>query len=325
MAGNHSQYYGPREAMGGTVTADGVGHFNTGLVDDKVYGAALPAINTAWTGTFGAPSSSGRTVLNASALTGANGKAVLYIVDAGHLISMISDTSSTGRVFSGNMLAQQAGAFSLASMKGNVVAYQTANYAQPGYETLTFTLAAPDGAGNLPWISYDVNSGGNIAHLPTPAGYIYTVAANGQASIFLGSIAGGKWYLTKQNTGLMLGFDYGVSVGEIMPQSAAILSAASISGNYFASQAPGGSYQATNSSGIATSTGNGILDTTMDVNNGAFTSGLQTSVTLTTYPLVNGRIMDTNYNVIYVVSPGYFLMLNYAPGNYTSVIHIFEQ
>jgi hypothetical protein len=57
---NHSQYYGPREAMGGTVTADGVGHFNTGLVDDKVYGAALPAINTPWTGTFGAPSRTGK-------------------------------------------------------------------------------------------------------------------------------------------------------------------------------------------------------------------------------------------------------------------------
>lgn len=40
---------------------------------------------------------------------------------------------------------------------------------------------------------------------------------------------------------------------------------------------------------------------------------------------VNGRITDTNYNVIYVVSPGYFLMLNYVPGNYTSVIHMFEQ
>jgi hypothetical protein len=170
-----------------------------------------------------------------------------------------------------------------------------------------------------------VNSGGNIALLPTPTGYTYTVAANGQALIFLGSIAGGKWYLTKQNTGLMLGFDYGVSTGEFMPQSAGILSAASISGNYFASQAPGGSNQSPCSSGIATSTGNGTLITTMDINSGAFTSGLQTSGTLTTGPLVSGRIMDTNYNVIYVVSPGYFLMLNYAPGNYMSVIHIFEQ
>jgi hypothetical protein len=327
---NATQYYGPREAMGGTVTADGAGHFNTGLMDDKVYGAATATINTPWTGTYGAPSSNGRTVLDASVLTGANGKAVLYIVDAGHLISMISDTSSSGRIFSGSMLVQQAGAFNLASMNGNVVAYQTANYwpGVSGYETLTMTvltLVAPDGAGNLPWISYDVNSGGNIAHLPTPTGYTYTVAANGQASIFLGSIAGGKWYLTKLNTGLMLGFDYGVSTGEIMPQSAGIMSAASISGNYFTSQEPGGSNQSPNSSGVANSTGNGILDTTMDVNYGGFTSGLQTSVTLTTDPLVNGRITDTNYNVIYVVSPSKFWLLNFAPGNYTSVIQLFEQ
>jgi hypothetical protein len=324
---NASQSYGPREAMGGTVTTDGAGHFTSGLLDDKVYGAAPPVTGTIWTGTYGAPSTSGRAVLTASALTGANGSAVLYVVNAGQLIVMISDTSSTGRVFSGNMLAQ-VGPFNLASLNGNVVTYQTANYAQPGYETLTTSTLSLFSAnsGSLLFTSYDQNDGANIHHA-TGGGYSYTVAANGQATIYTApSTTGGKWFLTGPNTGLMLGFDYGVSVGTIVTQSTGTFSSGSISGNYFASQAPGGSIQSPYSSGIATSTGNGTLATTMDVNDGGFTSGQQVSGTLTADTLVNGRITDTNNNVMYLVSPSSFLMLNIAsPANATSVIQLFEQ
>jgi hypothetical protein len=327
---NASVSYGPREAMGGTVMADGAGHFTSGLMDDKVYGAAPPVTGTAWTGTYDAPSINGRAVLIASPLTGTYGKAVIYVVNAGQLIVMISDTSSTGRVFSGSMLSQ-TGPFSVNSLNGNVVTYQTANYwpGVSGYETLTTSTLAqflPDGLGNLPFVSVDQNAGANIYHLPIPAGYTYTVAVNGQATISSGSTVGGRWYLTGQNTGLMLGFDVGVSIGMIVPQSSDIFSVASISGNYFASQAPGGSIQSPYSSGVATSTGNGTLDTTMDVNFGGFTSGQQASGTLTAYSLVNGRITDTNNNVIYMVAPSSFLMLNIAtPINATPVIQLFEK
>jgi hypothetical protein len=332
---NASQSYGPREAMGGTVTADGAGHFNSGLLDDKVYGIAAVTA-TPWTGTYGVPSTSGRTILNASALTGANGTAIIYVVNASQLIVMISDASSTGRVFSGSMLAQQAGAFSLASLNSNIVTYQTANYwpGVPGYEMLTMStlaLFAPDGTGNLPITSYDQNAGANIYHATNPSGYTYTVDANGQATIYTApSTTGGRWYLTGPNTGLLLGFDYGVSVGTILPQSAGTLSAASISGNYFASQAPGGSIWSPYSSGTGTSTGNGTLTTTMDMNiNGNYTPQQQTTGTLTADTLVNGRITDTNNRAIYVVSPSNFLMLNievrYDNVNATPVIQLFEQ
>jgi hypothetical protein len=325
---NATQSYGPREAMGGTVSADGAGHFTGGSMDDKVYGAAAP-VTTAWTGTYGAPAASGRSVLAASTLTGANGTAVIYVVNASQLIVMISDTNSTGRVFSGSMLAQ-TGPFSISSLSGKVVTHQTANYwpGVGGFETLTtstLALFAPDSAGNLPFVSVDQNAGGNIYHLPVPAAYTYTVASNGQASVSSGSTVLGKWYLTGPNTGLMLGFDYGVSTGAILPQSGGPFSAASISGNYFASQAPGGSIQSPNSSGVATSTGNGTLATTMDINYGGFHLGQQASGTLTADPLVNGRITDTNNNVIYMLSPGNFAMLNIDGANWTTVIQLFEQ
>jgi hypothetical protein len=322
---NATTSYGPREAMGGTVTADGAGNFTTGLVDDKAYGAAA-VTDKNWTGTYGAPSVNGRSVLIATTLTGTNGTGVIYVVNSGQLIVMISDTSSTGRVFSGSMLGQ-TGPFSQASLNGNIVTYQTANYWASGAETLTTSVLSLFSAdsGTLVFPSYDQNDGGAINHgSMTP--FTYTVAANGHATIYTTTTPttnGGKWYLTGLNTGLMLGFDTGGSVGEIMSQATGTFTTASISGDYFASQAPGGSIQSPYSSGTAKSSGNGMLSTTMDVY--GLTPGQQASGTLTADPLINGRFTDTNYNIIYMVSPSKFLMLNESPGNYVSVIQIFEK
>jgi len=327
--------YGPREAMGGTVTADAAGHFATGLVDDKAYGAS-PVTDTPWSGTYGTPSSAGRTTMTASALTGANGSAVLYVVDAGRLLVMIYDTTGTGRVFSGSMLAQ-SGSFNLGSLNGNLVTSQTANYwpGVSGYESMTTSALCLFSAnsGTLAILSVDQNAGANIYHYPpgslTP--YTYTVAPNGHATIYVTPTTnGGKWYLTGQNSGLMLGFDYGVSVGEIMSQSTGTFTNASISGSYLASQAPGGSFYSVYSSGIATSSGGGTLSAIMDVYNYPTPQMQQTTGTLTADPLFNGRFTDTNNNVIYMISPSKFLMLNITPwpdpnNTSTSVIQIFEK
>ncbi len=318
--------YGPREAMGGTLTANGSGSLNGGPLDDKALGNSAPVTTASWTGSYGAPStSSGRSVLAAQALTGTNGTAVMYVVSAGQLIVMISDTGSTGRVFSGQMLAQ-TGSFSLASLNGSCVTYQTANYDQPGYETLNSAILAlfsANGAGTLSIASYDQNLGGNLHTGSGGIQYTYTIDANGQATIYTPyPTVGGKWYLTGPNMGLMLGFDLGVSVGMILPQSGGPFSAASISGSYFANQGLGGALYSTDSSGIATSTGNGTLATTMDVNTaGAFLSGQQSDRTLTV-AATTGRTTDTNGNVIYIVSPSSFLMVNTV--TYYPVIQIFE-
>jgi hypothetical protein len=315
---------GPREGVGGTVTADGAGSFSDGLLDDKVFGGSL-VTDVPWTGTYGTTSGSGRSVLTASALTGSNGTAVMYVVDAGQLIVMISDSTS-GRVLSGNLLAQ-TGPFDLASLSGHCVTYQTANYAQPGYEGLTFaalSLFAGDGQGVLSG-TVDLNSGGNIDHPSVQ--YTYTVDGNGQASIYTApSTLGGKWYLTGPNAGLMLGFDTGVSIGMILPQSAGPFAAASISGRYFASQAPGAAYGSTDASGVATSTGNGTLATTMDTNYvGAVITGQTSSGAYDFSP--NGRAVDdgTSNKVIYIVNPHNFLMLDTNPASFYPVIQIFEQ
>jgi len=316
---------GPREAVGGTVTADGAGAFSGGLLDDNVFRGSL-ITEVPWTGTYDAPSSRGRSVLTASVLTGSNGNAVMYVVNTGQLIAMISDSSSGGRVLSGNLLAQ-TGPFDLTSLMGNCVTYQTANYDQPGYEGLTFaalSLFIADGQGGLSGM-VDLNAGGNIGHPSVE--YTYAVDGNGQTSIYTApSTVAGKWYLTGPNTGLMLGFDAGVSVGMILPQAVVgPFTPASISGNYFASQAPGAAFGSTDISGVATSVGNGTVATTMDTNYvGAVLTGQTSSGTYVFSP--NGRaIDDTGRKAIYVVDPDSFLMLDTNPASFYPVIQIFER
>jgi len=314
---------GPREAMGGTVTADGAGGLAGGPLDDKVFGSA-PVTTASWTGTYGAPSSSGRSAVTAQALTGSSGSAVMYVVDPGQAILLVRDTSGAGRVLSGNVLAQ-TGPFGPATLSGSCVTYQTANYHQPGYETLTtatLSLFSADGAGVLSMTSYHQNFGGNLG-TGSNFQYTYTVDASGQATIYTPApTVGGKWYMTGPNTGLMLGFDTGVSIGMILPQAAGPFSAASISGRYFGSQAPGASAYSTLSSGVATSAGAGELSTTMDVNlGGSITTGQVASGPIAVDSVGWGT--DTHDNVIYVVSPGTFLMMNEV--TFYPVIQVFER
>ncbi len=314
---------GPREAMGGTAQADGAGHLTKGILDDKRFGSA-PVLGTAWTGSFGTVSGGGRAVLTATPLTGASGTGVLYVVNARQLLALISDLTAPGRVLSGTMLAQ-TGSFTLGSLAGKSVAYQTANYDRPGYEMMTtsvLTMVSADGAGHLT-ISVDVSSGGNISTASGIA-YTYAVTPDGHASLYAGGVTlGGKWYLTAPNTALMLGFDTGVAIGKILPQADGPFTAASISGRYFATPAPGGAYGSMQAAGIATSSG-GVLTTTMDVNGqGAAYWGEVASGPIAVDG--SGRATATSGTVLYVVSPSTFLMMSIDPANFYPVVELFEQ
>jgi hypothetical protein len=321
---------GPREIGGGTLTADAAGTFSGHGLDQKVMGTSEGVTTTGWTGGYGTPSSSGRAVVTAPALTGASGSAVMYVVASNHVLMMISDTTSVGRVLSGRMLAQ-AGPFSLSSLDGTCVTYQAANYDQPGYEGLNMAVLAiftADGGGNLSAISLDESYGGNNYHAVSGIHYTYTVDAHGQATIFTApSVPGGKWYLVDRNSALMLGFDYGASVGRILEQAAEPFSAASISGDYLVGQEPGAAFASFNRSGVATSTGSGALSTVLDVNrNGIVAAAQATSGTVTVG--TNGRATDTDGNVIYVVSPTRFLRMNqgsFDPATWYPLIQIFDR
>jgi hypothetical protein len=315
---------GPREAMGTTLRADGAGNLAGDALDDVVFGAGKPVVTSSWVGTHGVPSASGRTAVHAPVLKGGSGDAVMYVVTADHALLLVSDPALYGRVLSGRML-RQVGPFGQGSLDGPLVAAQAANYDQLGYEPLNMaaiTLFSSDGAGQLTIADVDVSAGGNQYH---QAGirYLYKVSANGQANIqTTPTVSGGKWYLVGPNTGLMLGYDAGVSIGSIMAQAAGPFTAGTVSGDYLVSQAPGGTLGSGERAGIATSSGNGMLSTVIDLNRaGTFTPGVAARATLAVG--ANGRALGDDGYVYYVVGPTRLLRLvvgNYDPSTWYPVI-----
>jgi hypothetical protein len=317
---------GPREAVGGTVTADGAGAFSGGLLDRKVFGFA-PVTDTAWTGSLGTPTADGRMTLGAPALTGSGGHAVLYVVDATHLLALVSDPGGAGRVLGGRMVAQQ-GAFDAASLNGTLVTYQTANYEQScctQFTTSTLALIDADGAGTLHVNTVDQNFAGNVVYNPNPGlVYQYTVAPNGHATIMSGNVDGGRWYLTGPNAALMLGFDPGGSIGAIEAQSGGPFAATSLTGTYVARQAPGGAFGSVASSGIGVADGLGGLTTILDNRVDAGLVVVQTAPSpLTVAP--NGRATDVFGNAIYLISPSRFVLLNKDPSATSSTVLVFQR
>jgi hypothetical protein len=313
---------GPRKAMGGTGIADGLGNFNAERLDSATYGGTH-ASGPSWAGSLSAPSSSGRSALTAQALAGATGTAVAYVVDAGRLLLLVSDASANGSEFSGTMLAQTGRPFGAASLSGNMVSYQTAGYENSSLQTDTVLgQFTSDGAGTLALNASDQNHGG-MASQPT-ATLTYTADATGAFDVTVNGVDGGYWYVTSANTAMMLGFDAGVSIGMILPQSTGAFGVGSINGSYFATQAPAAAYYSINLSGVGISAGAGSLATTMDLNrNGALTPGSAASRSLTFSSSVYGRAADGNGNVYYVVSPDVFLTMSLT--DTSPVVQIFAQ
>jgi len=312
-----------RTGIGGTVSLDGAGHFTNGRQDKVVFNTAATTGQT-WSATStNFSTSTGRMGLPTSAFASVNSADVVaYVVSAGHLLVIGSGTS--GQILSGEMLAQ-AGTFGLSSLNGNYVSYQTANQSLATTNSTMSTVlgvGSADGNGNLTF-SVDQNNGGSASQQAGITGWTYSVDSDGHATIMApGPIDGGRWYLTAQNTGLMLGFDAGLSIGAILPQASGAFSNASISGTYAATQARGAGAKSTNSSGVGVSSGNGAIATTMDVNsNGVFSTGQTASSTLNIG--TNGRGTDNSGNPIYVVSPTRFLTMSNST-SYPTILD-FEQ
>jgi len=326
---------GPREALGSTVVADGAGALAGGVLDDMVFGNPGSLTTASWAGTLTAPSVNGRTQLTAPVLTGATGSAVLYVATRTHALMLISDPTGAGRVLSGRLLAQ-AGPFDATSLSGTCVTFQAANYDQPGYEGLNSTVLAlftADGAGHLAATSVDQSFGGNNYFSDTGSGldvhYSYEVAADGRANIVVvpPDTSGGIWYLLGPNTALMLGFDKGVSVGQILPQAGGPFSASTLAGSWLVSQAPGGTLGSASSAGVATSDGGGTLATVLDVSRyGVFTAGTAASASISV--AANGRATDTAGQVYYVVNPARVVRTNqgsYDAATWFPVVQVLDR
>jgi hypothetical protein len=312
---------GFRRGAGGTVTLDAAGAFTGGSQDTMAFNGT-PATGQAWSATLGTPSATtGRTVPSSTAF-GTLGTTVIYVVSANQMLVLITDQA--GNVVSGQMAAQ-SGPFNQASLQGMLVTNQTSHHGGQGYEYMTQSILAlfsADGGGHLSSTFNDTSTGCNIGRNAT-ANYTYQVASNGHVTVDVGGVVGGKYYLTRANTGFMLGFDALVSIGAVRPQSTG-LTAASVNGTYFAVEAPGAAAGSTIGSGVGTSTGNGVLATTMDLNVQRSLASTTTTIGGQLADTGSGRLTDAHGNVIYLVAPSSFLVMNISGQDCYPVVRLFE-
>lgn len=251
------------------------------------------------------------------------------VVDAAHLLAVSTDTPASFAVVGGEMLLQTGAPFTDASLSGNGVLCISGYTAMCGplcdEQSLVAQgkvgVATANGAGNFTTFTEEDGSGTSS----TQTGVTYSVAANGRARTS-GASDNLILYLVNTDEALVLGVGNYLELGFLEPQSAGPFSASAISGNYFFGSAPP-VVRLSGCSGTATSTGSGTLNGTVDGSLGAPLSSAAFSDSLTVTSSTLGRITDGAGGIIYVISPGKFVMIGpvYAGYNTCPTANVFEQ
>jgi hypothetical protein len=289
---------GSRLAEIGAFTADGNGNITNGELDANSGGTAQNASFTASLSADANITTFGRLVMSVSG--GATGLNVLYIIDATRLLMVSIDAETTAGLIAGEVRAQSSASYSASSLNGTSVIYTIGqNVVDVG--SLTFTSSNTSIAASL-----DENKAGTAS--ATTATFTYSVSSNGRTAV-----SGGKHpmlaYLAASNEGFFLDDDPAVSIGYFEPQSTGTFSNSSVSGNYFFGVTPPAVSASTVDSGVAASTGNGVLTSTEDASS---LSGLTTGQSLTDTLTIgsNGRVTDSLGNILYIITSSKIVLIN---------------
>src|SRR5690348_229165 len=252
--------------------------------------------------------------LTAGAATATNGRVafaetsggsdthVWYIVSATHVLSMETDAEGSSGLICGEILAQTSISFTTTALTGNVVLYTTGlsstagnSYVQAG--VLNFNSLNSSGTINL-----DTNDGGAQNTIST--NFTYAVAGTGE--VFLTPSSGTPLDLFLIDTNKAFVMDEGslVNAGMLEAQSAGPFNNTFVNGSYFDGLAEYAPVTAEGvSSGVAFSSGNGVVFATSDQSNtgGQLLTAQAQTITLTINSS-SGRATDASGNIYYIIS-----------------------
>jgi hypothetical protein len=348
------QFFGQRTTAGswlvgtGAFTADGSGN-TSGELDTNApptlpsgmpqsFTATLTTNSTTTTNT----STNGQFLLSFS--TGVSG--VLYLVSPAQALFMETDLESSIGLEAGQILAQTSSPFSNGSLSGIAVEYEEGLGSTAGQPLAAIGLIN-FGSGTAAVIRDIDDSGILDGGTLTPQTESLTfpilngVAANGRVVLSNGATQSAIVYLVSANEGFIMSATSSATMGFFQPQASGPFSAASISGSYFGGTPPPSVQSKLNATvGIPvvndaelTSPGNGFASITLDISlNAGFgrslLQGQQGGHGLTV--AANGRAVDDQSDIYYVIGPSNFLMLipdaaGLAPVPATPVIDIFQQ
>ena len=329
-----------RAALVGRFTSNGAGTFTNGAADTNASTGSFPATVTSQTYTV-SDTSQGRGSMNFSLVVGGtprNLNFVFYIVNAGKLFAMESDTvAGSAPLLNGAVLRQQtpAGGFSNASLNGGTVI------------SLTGLSVCASGSGSAPnvflglldWdghgavnLTFDQNCGG-LASSGTNEVGTYNVANNGRAAVLAGG-ALGVAYLISPNTAFFMGSDCSVLFGFGEPQVAPSFTNSQLKGAYAGLAASPATFGVTAFSGEFSADGSSPTGNMTGIEDTVAPDGSRSGVAFkSTYSLgsssANGRGTLTVSSgsggnaIVYLISSSKFVAVSLDDPN--PAIMLFEQ
>ena len=210
-----------RAGVVGVITADGNGNYTSGEYDSNVLGYWHNY--SGLTGTYTNTDPTTGRYTQATTLKGITDHRVIYLVSGTKFLELTTDALSSSTV----VLVGEAQLQSSSSpLTGKLVYYGS----EPG--SVQFGLATVTGSSTFTANGYQDNAGTWTNPSPTVLSCGYGIDSYGRLETGIGSGCLGYAlvsYLSGPNTGVVMGLDGGVWMGQLEPQSATSISA----GNYF--------------------------------------------------------------------------------------------
>lgn len=262
---------GNREAIVGAFSTDGAGTISRGIADQNIAGTTT---NPSLTGTYTSPTASdGRAAIILSSSGASSLDLVAYVVSAGELLVMRTDTFSSDGVVSGTILSQASTSFDNTALNSPAVFYELGiNSAAPSRSLAGIGLMTPDGKGGL---TFNTDSS-TSAFAPFSA--TYSVLSTGRVTVSA-TQANPAWvlYLVNKNQAFLLDTSgsYGsAGFGFVEPQAATPtggFATSSLSGTFSAGTIAPSISANVNATGLITLDGAGNFSESAALSN---TSGL---------------------------------------------------
>jgi hypothetical protein len=256
---------GNRYGFAGDFTANGSGTMSSANLDSDDNGTAAGPV--AFTGTYSAPSqANGRGTLTIT-IPGQNPASYSYYAVSSTQLLVVEIDSVTGNIVSGQILQQQPGSFTNASLNGTSVLEATA--LASGATVAQAGLFVTTGGGNST-LTGEQNSGGTITTTSGSGSYTVSNVINGRVQLSGSGIASPDpvLYLVNTNQAFVVGADAAVTFGFLEPQTGGPFTPASLDGQYAGASTPAVASGATDQVDIAVGNGAGNLSFATDMTGG---------------------------------------------------------
>jgi large repetitive protein len=252
---------------GGTITGGSEDFNQSGRLDGSAANTTWPASPVPITGGTYSVSANGHSTFTLT-VSGITFHSVFFVVSSSEALFMVSDPQTSAIINAGQAFKQSGGPFSLSSLNGSYVGYDTALGTSGGTTAAEIFLVNPAGNGNLT-ITIQQNKSGTISTQSGPGTYNITDPTSGRVFVTLGGKHDTLLYLVSASKAFLLNDNGRVNFGFAELQSGSPFSSTSASGTYAFGSVDPEDPSVSEESGVATFASPNVSGTSDDNSNGS--------------------------------------------------------